>query len=75
MLRTMRILVLSSSVALIGCGTAQKYFPHTIGSSWVYEDQDRGEWIRRSTEGEEIGWDMYKVFSYEPALEDYNKSC
>ena len=74
MLRTMRILVLSSSVALIGCGTAQKY-SHIRLAVLEYMKIRMGEWIRRSTEGEEIGWDMYKVFSYEPALEDYNKSC
>ena len=48
---------------------ATKYFPHDIGSTWVYEDQDGNELTRRAIEAKEIG-KPHLAFSYEPALED-----
>ena len=47
-----------------------QYFPETLGSYWVYEDQDGNELTRRAVEGKEIAGAMYHGFSYEPALED-----
>ncbi len=49
--------------------SATKYFPYSLDSSWVYEDQDGNESIRRVVE-EEINGKMYHAFSYEPELED-----
>ena len=47
-----------------------QYFPGTLGSYWVYVDQDGNELTRRAVEGEEITGEMYSAFSYEPALEN-----
>ncbi len=49
--------------------SATKYFPYSLDSSWVYEDQDGNEFIRRVVE-EEINGKIYHAFSYEPELED-----
>ncbi len=51
--------------------SASKYFPHSLGSSWVYEDQDGKELIRRAIEGKEIKGTLYKAFSCEPGLADH----
>ena len=50
---------------------ATKYFPHDIGSTWVYEDQDGNELTRRAIKGEEIAGKTYHAFSYEPKLENW----
>lgn len=55
----------------MGDETANKYFPTTIGSYWVYEDQDGNELTRRAVEGEEIAGEMYQAFEYEPAFENW----
>ena len=47
-----------------------QYFPNTLGSYWVYEDQDGNELTRRVIEGKEIAGEMYHAFSYEPTLKD-----
>lgn len=69
-------LIFCFSASLIGGESTQKYFPSTLGSFWVYEDQDGNELTRTAVEGEEIAGEMYHVFSYEPALEawtDFNR--
>ena len=33
-----------------------QYFPNTLGSYWVYEDQDGNELTRRVIEDKEIDW-------------------
>ncbi len=66
------ILFLSGFCAtLIGNEPLQNYFPSTLGSFWVYEDQDGNELTRRAIEGEEIASVIYHGFSYEPELEDW----
>ena len=47
------------------------YFPSTLGSYWVYEDQDGNELTRQVVEGEEISGVTYNGFSYDPELEDW----
>ncbi|RKU06245.1 hypothetical protein C6501_19215 [Candidatus Poribacteria bacterium] len=47
------------------------YFPSTLGSFWIYEDQDGNELTRHAIEGEEIAGKTYPAFSYEPELEDW----
>ncbi len=70
------LLVFSFSVTLLGIESAQVYFPGTLESFWVYEDQDGNELTRHSIEGEEIAGETYSVFSYEPELEDWaDYSC
>ena len=49
------------------------YFPNTLDSFWVYEDQDGNELIRRAIEGEEIAGKTFSAFSYEPESEDWTK--
>ena len=56
---------------LLGDESVSTYFPNTIGSYWVYEDQDGNELTRRAIEGEEIASVIYHGFSYEPELEDW----
>ena len=48
-----------------------KYFPDTLDSFWIYEDQDGNELTRRAIEGEEIAGKTFPAFSYEPELEDW----
>ena len=56
---------------LLGDESANKYFPSTLGSYWVYEDQDKNELTRYSIEGEEIAGETHLAFSYDPELEDW----
>lgn len=77
MLKTFRtvftlLLVFGLSTALMGDESEiTQYFPDTLGSYWVYVDQDGNELTRRAIEGEEIAEDIYHGFEYEPALEDW----
>ncbi len=65
------LLLLSFSVTLLGNESVHKYFPGTLDSFWVYEDQDKNELTRYSIEGEEIAGETYRAFSYDPELEDW----
>ena len=67
------LLVFGFSVTLLGNESAQLYFPGTLDSFWVYEDQDGNELIRRAIEGEEIAGKTFSAFSYEPESEDWTK--
>ena len=51
----------------------KNYFPGTLGSFWIYEDQDGNELTRRAIEGEEIAGKTFAAFSYEPELEDWTE--
>ena len=65
------LLVFGLSAALMAeASEAIQYFPDTLGSYWIYEDQDGNELTRRVTEDKEIAGEMYHAFSYEPALKD-----
>ena len=48
-----------------------QYFPNTLGSYWVYEDQDGNELTRRTIEDKEVAEKTYRAFSYEPTVEDW----
>ena len=67
------LLFIGFSVALLGNESTSKYFPSTLESYWVYEDQDGNEFTRRAIEGEEIAGKTYSAFSYEPELEDWTE--
>ena len=67
------LLFIGFSVALLGNESTSKYFPSTLESFWVYEDQDGNEFTRRAIEGEEIAGETYSAFSYEPELEDWTE--
>ena len=65
------LLVFGFSTALIGDESEiTQYFPGTLGSYWVYVDQDGNELTRRAIEGEEIAEAIYLAFDYEPILRD-----
>ena len=56
MLRSIRtpfvlLFVFSFSVTLFGRKPATKYFPHSLESLWVYENQDENALIHRAVEG------------------------
>lgn len=62
------LLTFCFSSALLPNETAEKYFPSTLGNSWVYQDQDGNELTRTVIEGEEIAGKTYPAFSYNPEL-------
>ncbi len=64
------LLVFCLCLPLMGNETAEKYFPATLDSYWVYEDEDGNELKRTVIEGEEIAGEIYHAFSYEPELEN-----
>ncbi|MDE0397494.1 MAG: hypothetical protein OXL96_06815 [Candidatus Poribacteria bacterium] len=65
------LLVFGLSAALMADESEiAQYFPGTLGSYWVYVDQDGNELTRRVVESEEIAGETYHVFDYEPALEN-----
>ena len=65
------LLIFGLSAVLMGdAAETIQYFPETLGSYWVYEDQDGNELTRRVVEGKEIAGEMYHAFSYEPTLTD-----
>ena len=65
------LLIFGFSAVLVGKEKADTYFPHAIGSFWVYEDQDGNELTRRAVAEEEIEGKTYHAFNYEPTLEDW----
>ncbi len=65
------LLVFCLCLPLMGNETAEKYFPSTLGSYWIYEDQEGKELKRTVIEGEEIAEETYHAFSYEPELKDW----
>ncbi len=65
------ILILSVCIPLLDKEEAVNYFPATLDSYWVYEDQDGNELKRTVIEGEEIAGEIYKAFNYEPELKEW----
>ncbi len=65
------LIILGFSSTLVGKEKADTYFPHAIGSYWVYEDPDGNELTRRVIENKEIDGETYHAFSYEPTVEDW----
>ena len=65
------LLIFGFSATLVGKEKADTYFPHVIGSYWVYEDPDGNELTRRVIENKEIDGETYRAFSYEPTLEEW----
>ena len=65
------LLIFGFSATLVAKEKADTYFPHAIGSYWVYEDQDGNELTRRVIENEDIDGEAYHAFSYEPTFEDW----
>ena len=65
------LLIFGFNATLVGKEKADTYFPHAIGSYWVYEDQDGNELTRRVMNNKEIDGETYRAFSYEPTFEDW----
>lgn len=57
----------------MGNDTAKVYLPDTLGSSWVYVDQDGNEFTRFAVEEKTIDGDIYRAYNYEPAIEDWEE--
>ena len=64
------LFILGLTLTQIGNGIAEEYFPTTLGSYWVYKDQDGNELTRRAVEGKEIEGETYNRFSYESEAEN-----
>ena len=65
------LLILGFNATLLGKEKTDTYFPHALGSYWVYEDQDGNKLTRRAVETKTIENETYHAFNYEPASEDW----
>ena len=65
------LFIFGFSATLVGKEKADTYFPHAIGSYWVYEDQGGNKLTRRVIENKDIDGETYHAFSYEPIFEDW----
>ncbi|MXV73077.1 hypothetical protein F4Z99_02230 [Candidatus Poribacteria bacterium] len=65
------LLILGFSATLLGKERTVSYFPHALGSYWVYEDQDGNKLTRRAVGEKMIEGETYHAFSYEPAVEEW----
>lgn len=65
------LLLFGFSAALVGKEDMDTYFPHALGSYWIYEDQDGNELTRRAAADKTIEGATYQAFNYEPILEDW----
>lgn len=65
------LLILGFSAMLMGKEKADTYFPHTLGSYWIYADQDGNELTRRAAADKTIEGETYRAFNCEPTLEDW----
>ena len=65
------VLILCFSATLFGNEIFPTYFPHSLGSYWVYIDQDGNEVTRKAAADKVIPAETYHAFSYEPAVEDW----
>ncbi len=65
------VLIFGVPATLIANEGSNDYFPHTLGSFWVYENQDGDKLTRRAVEQKTIETETYHAFGYEPALEDW----
>jgi hypothetical protein len=65
------LLIFGVTATVVANERSNDYFPHTLGSYWVYEDPDGNELTRRVIKNKEIDGETYRAFSYEPTLEDW----
>lgn len=65
------LLILGFSSTLVGKEETSTYFPHALGSYWVYEDQNGSELTRHAVAEKEIEGEMSHAFNYKPTLEDW----
>ena len=67
------LLISGLSVTLLANEWATYYFPDKLGNSWVYVDQDGNEITRYAVKAEEIDGETFRAFTYEPAIDDWEK--
>ena len=67
------LILLSFSVAITANDTVTEFFPTTMGSYWVYVDQDGTEFTRTATEQKNVAGDIFHTFSYDPVIVDWEK--
>ncbi len=67
------LILLSFSVVTTANDTLTAFFPTTEGSFWVYGDREGNEFTRTSTEQKNIAGEIFHTFSYEPAIEGWEK--
>ena len=67
------LILLSFGVVITASDTLTEFFPTTEGSFWVYVDQDGNEFTRTSTEQKNMVGEIFHTFSYEPAIENWEK--
>ena len=67
------LLIFGLTVTLMGNEWADFYFPDKLGSSWVYVDQDGDVLTRTAVEEKDVDGTTYRAFSYEPAIDDWEK--
>ena len=65
------LLILGFSSTLMGNEWANYYFPDSVGSYWIYTDQDGNELRRYAVEPEEVDGETYRAFSYEPTIDNW----
>ena len=65
------LLIFGFSATLAGKEGTDTYFSHTLGSYWIYADQDGSELTRSAVEKKKIEGEMYSSFSYEPVLKNW----
>ena len=65
------LLVFGCTLTGMGNEWANYYFPDALGSYWVYEDHNGDELTRYAIEPDEVDGETYRVFTYEPGLEDW----
>lgn len=67
------LLIFCLSVISIADESVNIYFPDTVGSNWVYIDQDGNEFTRNAVQGKDIDGTTYRAYTYQPELEDLDK--
>ncbi len=65
------LLIFFTNNVIFGKDIGHTYFPSSLGSFWIYEDQDGNEFTRRATEGKIHDEKVYVGFIYEPELKDW----
>ncbi|MDE0636409.1 MAG: hypothetical protein OXI43_11230 [Candidatus Poribacteria bacterium] len=71
---SMLLLVFCFSSTLVGNESTTPYFPHKLGSFWVYEDNEGNEMTRYAAGKKEIEGVTYFSFNYEPKFENWTFS-
>lgn len=64
------LLIFGLSISSVGKDAVKLYFPDTVGSTWIYVDQDGNEFTRTAVEEKNLDGIVYRAFSYQPELED-----